>query len=88
MRIDKYIRMRTQVNSMRYKIEEIENLTLNILLSEIGKKHTVKALYDIFREKYPNYKVSYSFFLRTADVLIAKKRVKSEDFGFVRFLWC
>jgi hypothetical protein len=67
---------------------EVENLTLIILNGNAGKKYSVKALHDLFREKYPKNKVSYSYFMRIIDVLVAKKAIKSEDFGFVRFVWC
>jgi hypothetical protein len=67
--------------------DEIKILIINFLIKNHGKKYSVKNLYDNFIILYPNFKTSYSTFLRYIDVLIAEKKIKSEDFGFVRFVW-
>jgi len=71
-------------------MESEENKLLIISYLEQNKplKFSVKKLYDNMKEKYPNVvNVSYVTFLRFIDVLISEKKIDSEDFQFVRFVW-
>lgn len=68
--------------------EQDKILILTYLEQNKPTKFSVKKLYDNMAEKYPDaISVSYVTFLRFIDVLIAEKKINSEDFQFVRFVW-
>lgn len=73
---------------MRRVIEphELETIAYGFLKKNAGKRFTVRQIYMILKDKN-RINCAYPTLLKYVDILVAKKRIKIQDFGAVKSIW-